>query len=440
MDGRDTRAVCIDHDLPLRPEPDLGQDERDRFRVCVEEQQEPGVGDAITTRPRFADRPPFRNTASDLASAVRQSSCVTSAPAGVSRAMSPRPSDAPARSWPRKNRRRRNTGCAWRSADSARVKSVSSCSSAARLQSIQEISLSWQYALLFPCWLWPSSSPATIIGTPCDKSKVARRLRFCLLRSAMTPGPPSVLRYRSSRTGCWIRRPYCLLCWLRYDARCTHQVLQREPVVRRNKVDAGGRVPVVVPIQVRTAGETFGEFARSSSAPASNRACSPGICRSIPPSPAGIARSGNRLHDIPGLSDQLDLGDDRVLENELKKADSRLTSCSSRASAAARSNRNPSTCISRHPITKAVHDHSQHIGQPRVQRIPRTGKVKVVSLVIGKAIIFAVVNPTVGQGRAQLISFGSMVVDHIQEYFDPRLVQLLDHRPEFVYLPARCPV
>ena len=58
--------------------------------------------------------------------------------------------------------------------------------SASRFQSIQLMSLSWQYALLFPRWVRPSSSPWLIIGTPCDSSSVVRKLRFCRSRSART--------------------------------------------------------------------------------------------------------------------------------------------------------------------------------------------------------------------------------------------------------------
>ena len=41
----------------------------------------------------------------------------------------------------------------------------------------QETPLSWQYALLFPPWLRPISSPDNSIGTPCDSIRVASRLR-----------------------------------------------------------------------------------------------------------------------------------------------------------------------------------------------------------------------------------------------------------------------
>ena len=56
------------------------------------------------------------------------------------------------------------------------------------LQSSHAISLSWQYTLLLPPWLRPSSSPAVIMGTPWAKSMVVIRLRVVRARSANVLG------------------------------------------------------------------------------------------------------------------------------------------------------------------------------------------------------------------------------------------------------------
>ena len=45
-------------------------------------------------------------------------------------------------------------------------------------QSNQVISLSWQYALLLPCWVRPSSSPPSNNGTPAESNSVTRKARF----------------------------------------------------------------------------------------------------------------------------------------------------------------------------------------------------------------------------------------------------------------------
>jgi len=68
------------------------------------------------------------------------------------------------------------------------VNSRKSCRSGVIVQSVQLLSLSWQYALLLPVWERHSSSPPLIIGTPSEKSSVAMKLRRWTARSSSTRG------------------------------------------------------------------------------------------------------------------------------------------------------------------------------------------------------------------------------------------------------------
>jgi len=69
---------------------------------------------------------------------------------------------------------------------------------AIEIQCSQLRSLSWQYALLLPYCVWLSSSPPRIIGTPCDRRRVARKLHFWRSRSARTSGSSVGPPHRSS--------------------------------------------------------------------------------------------------------------------------------------------------------------------------------------------------------------------------------------------------
>src|SRR6202167_944639 len=108
-----------------------------------------------------------------------QSPSVIAVPAGVNQLSS-------AVSAPVRNRRRRKTGCDRRNATRSAVNDSRPESTAD--QSYQEISLSWQYALLLPPWVRPSSSPPSSIGTPCENISVAIKLRCWRARNALTPG------------------------------------------------------------------------------------------------------------------------------------------------------------------------------------------------------------------------------------------------------------
>src|ERR1700728_3142206 len=115
--------------------------------------------------------------ASDSALGSDQPASLIRSPAGVNQPSS-------AASAPVRNLRRRNTGCDRRRCTSRLVNSSRSVSVFS--QSSHEITLSWQYALLFPCWLLPNSSPASSIGTPNDSSSVDSIARDCRSRSAVT--------------------------------------------------------------------------------------------------------------------------------------------------------------------------------------------------------------------------------------------------------------
>ena len=96
-----------------------------------------------------------------------------------------------------------------------RTNSISSPS--AEAQSNQEISLSWHHALLLPPCVRPSSSPCSIIGTPCEKSSVVRKLRcWRSRRSRMTgsvvgPSTPQ-FQLRFSLTPSRLPSPLASLC------------------------------------------------------------------------------------------------------------------------------------------------------------------------------------------------------------------------------------
>src|SRR5659263_488444 len=57
--------------------------------------------------------------------------------------------------------------------------------SSSRSESTQPIPSSLQCPLFLPPWVRPISSPWAIIGTPCDRSRVVRKLRSCRQRRAV---------------------------------------------------------------------------------------------------------------------------------------------------------------------------------------------------------------------------------------------------------------
>src|SRR5207237_1948859 len=121
--------------------------------------------------------------------------------------------------FPSKNFVRLNTGCARRSSIRCRVKASSSSSACSQLN--HEISLSWHQALLLPPCDRPHSSPPSSIGTPCESSRVVRKLRCCRARSVLTarsPVGPSTPQFheRLSSVPSWFASPFASLCFSLY--------------------------------------------------------------------------------------------------------------------------------------------------------------------------------------------------------------------------------
>src|SRR5215218_9967800 len=145
-------------------------------------------------------------------------------PVGVNQAMSPSSLSPPWLAVPAKKRRRRNTGCSLRRCTRRRVNSSRPSWSFSSSQFTQDVSLSWQYTLLLPCWLRPSSSPCASIGTPCESSSVVRTLRCWRRRRALTSGSsvgPSTPQFHDRL---WLSpslppSPFSSLCFSLYDTR-----------------------------------------------------------------------------------------------------------------------------------------------------------------------------------------------------------------------------
>src|SRR5690606_15093914 len=58
--------------------------------------------------------------------------------------------------------------------------------------------------------------------------------------------------------------------------------------------------------------------------------------------------------------------------------------------------------------------------------------VDVVASLLGhQPVVGGVVYTAHGQGRPQLVAFGGVVVDHIEDHFQPGVMQMSDHLLEF---------
>ena len=126
-----------------------------------------------------------------------------------------------------------------------------------------------------------------------------------------------------------------------------HEVVEGEAVVGGHEVDAGVRPPPGAAVEVAAAGEAGGELGDGPPVPPPETAHRVAVA-AVPLRPADreVADLVAPLAQVPRLGDGFTWESTGSWWMMSKKAESRSTSKSSRASALARSKRKPSTCIS----------------------------------------------------------------------------------------------
>src|SRR5258706_15471629 len=80
------------------------------------------------------------------------------------------------------------------------------------------------------------------------------------------------------------------------------------------------------------------------------------------------------------------------------------------------------------PVAQTIHDQLQNPRMLHVERVSGTRIVHVKTLIVGQeAIVSAVVDTLERERWAKMIAFCSVVVDDIQNHFEARRMQSLDH-------------
>lgn len=92
----------------------------------------------------------------------------------------------------------------------------------------------------------------------------------------------------------------------------------------------------------------------------------------------------------------------------------------------------------RHPVPQRVHEQLEHVGVPHEEGVTGARRVEVVRLVlVDEAVVGSVVDAAEAERGAQVVALGGVVVDHVEDDLDVRLVQGLDHLLELLDLLAR---
>ena len=216
------------------------------------------------------------------------------------------------------------------------------------------------------------------------------------------------------------------------------QVAQREAVVRGDEVDARVRPARRALVEVRAAGEAVGELGERLIGAAPEVAHAVAVL-AVPfrPQRREVADLVAAFADVPRLGDQLDLADDRILLNDVEE---RRQPIDVVQLARQRRREVEAEAVDVHvddPVAQAVHDQLQHVRVPHVQGVAGAGVVHVVAAVVGhQPVVGGVVDALERQHRPEVIAFGGVVVDHVENHLDAGVVQRLHQVLELLHLLA----
>ena len=93
-----------------------------------------------------------------------------------------------------------------------------------------------------------------------------------------------------------------------------------------------------------------------------------------------------------------------------------------------------------HPVAQRIHHHLQHTRVRGIDRVPRSGVVDVIPVLVRQcAIIAVVINAFKRERGAKLIAFRRVVIHHVENHFDARIMISAHHIAKALY-PRRAEV
>ena len=215
------------------------------------------------------------------------------------------------------------------------------------------------------------------------------------------------------------------------------EVCQGKTVVSSDKIDAGGRGTAVGRINVPAASEPQRQLSERAVGPPPKI---PDLVSvpAVPLRPTGRETAELVAGNIPGLRDQLDRCEHRVLVDEAQKG---AVGVHFSALTGERRRQVETEAVDvhlGHPIAKRAQYQPQRFGMADVEAVTGARGIEIMTPVaLDEPVIRGVVDTFQRQGRAEMVAFCRVVVDDVQDDFEPCGVERLDHRLELGDLATR---
>ncbi len=197
--------------------------------------------------------------------------------------------------------------------------------------------------------------------------------------------------------------------------------------MRRQEVDrAGGRPAGVVELH-RAARQPLRHVAQHARvAPPEGAHVVAGLVVPLAERPGEAADLIAAIADVPGLGDQLDAREHRVLPDRGKE---RAPALEPARLAPERGGKVEAEAVHMHlghPVAQGIQHHAQHHRMRDVQRVAGAGGVETVARILGQHVVARVVDAAERQRRAHFVAFAGVVVDHVEDDLDAGGVKAVD--------------
>ncbi len=217
------------------------------------------------------------------------------------------------------------------------------------------------------------------------------------------------------------------------------QVAQREAVMGGDEVDAG-MGPAAAPVEQIAGpadpGRQLAELPLVAAPVGPHRVAEPVV--PFRPARRKAAHLIAPRADVPGLGDQLDAGEHRILPAAVEEAAALVEAMRLAAEDGREIEAESVDPHFRGPVAQAVHHHLQDARIGEIEGIAGSGIVYVVARIVRpQPVVAGIVDALEGKRRPQLVALGGMVVDDVQDHLDAGVVEARHHFLELVHERAR---
>ena len=254
-----------------------------------------------------------------------------------------------------------------------------------------------------------------------------------MLSSSVGPSTPE-FHERLSSVPSRPSSPFASLCFSLYE---TRSASVKPSCAVTKLIDADGRRPVA-------SYRSDEPVRRAANSPSPCSCAAPEVAHAVAvaavplrPQRREVADLVAAFADVPRLGDQLDLADDRILLDHVEERRQPVDVVQRARERRREVEPEPVDVHLEHPVAEAVHEQLQHVRVPHVQRVAGTRVVDVEALVLFREpVVRGVVDALEREHRAEVVAFGRVVVDDVEDHLDARVVHRLHHLLELLDLLA----